>query len=122
MSLKKSTIAIYKQIIDHFEYEIASGRLDLGERIKSIRELAVMFKVNPNTVQKALNELERDGLLITDRTNGKFVTEDMDIVNTLRHTLAKGIVDEFVENCRSLGISYEESIGVLEKNWRIENE
>ncbi|UPU38634.1 GntR family transcriptional regulator [Erysipelothrix sp. Poltava] len=56
MSLKNSSVAIYRQIIEYFELEIASGRLKAGDRIESIRALALFFKVNPNTVQKALNE------------------------------------------------------------------
>ena len=102
MSLKNSSVAIYRQIIEYFELEIASGRLNAGDRIESIRALALFFKVNPNTVQKALNELERDGLIETDRTNGKFVTDKKDIIKKLRSELGRRYSVVFVEKTKTL--------------------
>lgn len=118
MSFKTGSVAIYRQLIEYFELEIASSRLSKGSRIDSIRDLALQFKVNPNTVQKALSELERDGLIITDRTNGKFVVEDEVVINKLAHELAQKIVETFVENTSTLGLTKEEAIELIEQNWK----
>lgn len=119
MSLKNSSVAIYRQIIEYFELEIASGRLNAGDRIESIRALALFFKVNPNTVQKALNELERDGLIETDRTNGKFVTDKKDIIKKLRSELGRRYSVVFVEKTKTLGLDLEESLSLLKHEWEV---
>ena len=67
---------IYIQLVEQLRLFILSGKLSEGERLPSVRELAVIAKVNPNTMQKALVELEDDKLIYTERTNGKFVTDD----------------------------------------------
>lgn len=118
MSFKTGSVAIYRQLIEYFELEIASSRLPKGARIDSIRDLALQFKVNPNTVQKALSELERDGLIITDRTNGKFVVEDEALIKKLAHELAQSIVETFVENITTLGLNKEEAVSLIETNWK----
>lgn len=117
MSIKTGSVAIYRQLIEHFELEIASGRLEKGARIDSIRDLALQFKVNPNTVQKALSELERDGLILTDRTNGKFVTEDTELINKLAHNLANSIVEVFVDSTKTLGLDKNEAIALVDDSW-----
>lgn len=119
MSLKNSSVAIYRQIIEYFELEIASGRLNAGDRIESIRALALFFKVNPNTVQKALNELERDGLIETDRTNGKFVTDKKDIIKKLRSELGRRYSVGFVEKTKTLGLDLEETLSLLKHEWEV---
>ncbi|EFY08758.1 GntR family transcriptional regulator [Erysipelothrix rhusiopathiae] len=119
MSLKNSSVAIYRQIIEYFELEIASGRLKAGDRIESIRALALFFKVNPNTVQKALNELERDGLIETDRTNGKFVTDKKDIIKKLRSELGRRYSVVFVEKTKTLGLDLEETLSLLKHEWEV---
>lgn len=119
MSLKNSSVAIYRQIIEYFELEIASGRLSAGDRIESIRALALFFKVNPNTVQKALNELERDGLIETDRTNGKFVTDKKDIIKKLRSELGRRYSVVFVEKTKTLGLDLEETLSLLKHEWEV---
>ncbi|NLL74165.1 MAG: GntR family transcriptional regulator [Erysipelothrix sp.] len=122
MSLKNGSIAIYRQIIEYFEYEIASGRLGVGSRIDSIRDLALHFKVNPNTIQKALSELERDGLIYTDRTNGKFVVDDVDRLKDLRHEIGRRMGMSFVEKSKALELTIEETLGLVENIWRQDNE
>lgn len=119
MSLKNSSVAIYRQIIEYFELEIASGRLNAGDRIDSIRALALFFKVNPNTVQKALNELEREGLIETDRTNGKFVTDKKVIIKKLRSELGRRYSVVFVEKAKTLGLDLEETISLLKDEWEV---
>lgn len=122
MSLKSGSVAIYRQIIEIFEYEIASGRLSAGDRIESIRDLALKYKVNPNTIQKALSELERDGLIYTDRTNGKFVIDDKDRLKELRKHIASRMGTDFVNNSKALELNLDETIQLVGELWRNNNE
>ena len=117
MLRRESSVAVYRQIMEYFEFEIASGRLSAGDRIDSIRALALFFKVNPNTVQKALAELERDQLIYTDRTNGKFVTEEVKNIETLREKLAKELITEVVFQAKMLGLDKERTLSLIENNW-----
>ena len=87
---------IYIQLVEHIKKEIVSGRLKSGEKIPPVRELAVQAKVNPNTVQKALAELERCGLIYTERTNGKYVTQNTDTIKNFRNELIGERVNSFL--------------------------
>ena len=80
---------IYVQLVEKIRLEIISGRLKSGERLPSVRELALTARVNPNTMQKALVELENEGLVYTQRTNGKFVTEDKKIIEKIKKNWLK---------------------------------
>ena len=106
---------IYIQLIKLIEREIVSGRLKSGERIPSVREYANSFKVNPNTMQKALMELEKDGLIYTERTNGKYITEDTELIKKVKDSLALELVNDFMIDMNNIGISSEEIIKYLEK-------
>lgn len=117
MLQKQSAIPIYQQIIDFLESEIASGRLPAGIRIESIRALALSFKVNPNTVQKALNELERKNLIYTDRTNGKFVTEDKVVIKELRENLTRQLGKMVSKQADMMGLSFEETMDLIKEVW-----
>ena len=99
---------IYLQMVELIKTEIISGRLKSGEKIPSVRELAVQAKVNPNTVQKALAELERCGLIYTERTNGKFVTENQSIIQTHRNEIINEKVESFLKNMIYIGVSENE--------------
>ena len=114
---KQSSVAVYRQIINFCEHDIASGRLAAGQRIESIRSLAVLFKVNPNTVQKALNELERDELIFTDRTNGKFITEDQNLIKNLREKLGHNMAKTVSLQAQVLGLTFNETIKLIEDVW-----
>lgn len=117
MSTLSGSSAIYLQIQKHFETEIAAGRMAPGSKIDSIRALAVTYKVNPNTIQKSLQELERSGLIYTDRTNGKFVTEDKVIIKELNVKLAKSLIGSFVVESKKLGFTLKEIEKLLEEAW-----
>jgi len=99
---------IYQQIIRVLQTEIASGSYPPGSRFPSVRELALKAGVNPNTMQRALAQLERDGLLETMRTTGKFVTEDQEKIRSLRSALAAGSIQALVQRLRSLGLNDEQ--------------
>lgn len=99
---------IYLQMVELIKTEIISGRLKSGEKIPSVRELAVQAKVNPNTVQKALAELERCGLIYTERTNGKFVTENKSIIKAYRDGIINEKVESFLKDMIHIGVSEDE--------------
>ena len=87
---------IYLQIMEHFKTEIASGGLKAGDKIPPVRELALEAGVNPNTMQKALSELEREGLLESQRTSGRFVAEAAISPEKLKNNLADGLMEDFL--------------------------
>lgn len=103
-----NSIPIYLQIVSEIKKQIVSGKLIPGERIPSVRELALTYKVNPNTMQKALIELEENGLIKTERTNGKFVTEDENIINKIKNDYADNLTQNYLSEMISLGITKQE--------------
>ena len=106
---------IYIQLVELIRIEIVSSKFKKGERIPSVRELALMMKVNPNTMQKALNELENQKLIYTERTNGKYVTEDEELIENIKKELAKEKVNNYLDSMNSIGISFEESLKYLQE-------
>ena len=106
---------IYLQLVEKMKQEIVSGKLKPGERIPSVRELALTTRVNPNTMQKALAELEDEGLVYTERTNGKFVTENKKLIENLKNELAKQKVNNYLKDMNNIGISYEEALKYLKE-------
>ena len=79
---------IYIQLVEIIRIEIVSGKFKKGQRMPSVRELALIMKVNPNTMQKALAELENEQLIYTERTNGKYVTEDEELIEKIKRKLS----------------------------------
>ena len=103
-----NSVPIYLQIVSEIKKQIVSGKLIPGERIPSVRELALTYKVNPNTMQKALNEVEESGLIKSERTNGKFVTEDENIINKIKNDYADNLTQNYLSEMISLGITKQE--------------
>lgn len=101
------SIPIYMQIMSRIRRRIASENLKPGDRIPSVRELAAEFGVNPNTMQRALSELEGENLLCTERTIGRFVTKDHKLIEQLRIQEAKDASTEFHRQMKALGFSNE---------------
>ena len=106
---------IYIQLVEMLRKEIVSGKLKAGERIPSVRELALTARVNPNTMQKALVELENEGLVYTERTNGKFVTTNYELIEKIKKELAEEKVNNFLNDMKSIGINYEEAVIYLQE-------
>ncbi len=98
-----NNIPIYIQIVEQLKNYIISGKLKSGERLPSVRELAMITKVNPNTMQKALGELEDLGLIFTERTNGKFVTEDSFLIQKYKNEYAKELTKKYFSGMESIG-------------------
>ena len=110
-----NTSPIYIQLVEQLKVHIISGRLSPGERIPSVRELALLTKVNPNTMQKALSELEDSGLIFTERTNGKFVTEDTALIDRLRKEYAERLSQKYLSDMKELGFDEKNIIEYLTK-------
>lgn len=106
---------IYIQLIEKMREDIVSLNYPIGSKIPSVREYAISLKINPNTVQKALVELEKELLIVTDSTNGRYVTKDIKIIEKTRESLAKCKVNEYVSNMKRLGVSLEDTIEYLKK-------
>ena len=104
---------IFIQIIEKIQMDIISGLYAPGDKLPSVRELAQNASVNPNTMQKALSELERTGLVYSRRTSGRYITEDAAMITNLKKTLAKDIVTQFLDNMQRLGIQDEEVISLI---------
>lgn len=94
---------IYSQIIEQMKLFIVSGQLLPGSKVASVRELAAQAGVNPNTMQKALAELERTGLVYTSRTSGRFITENETMILSAKQELAKENIRIFLENMKRIG-------------------
>lgn len=104
---------IYKQLVDQLKVMIASCIYKKGEKLPSVRDFAISIKVNPNTIQRALTELEDEGLIITQRTSGKFITEDEQTIKNLRNSLAHETLEKFLIDMDKLDISLEELIELI---------
>lgn len=107
------TRPIYLQLEDIIKSKIIAGIYKPGQKLPSVRELAAEAAVNPNTMQKALAELERSGLVYTQRTSGRYITEDTAIMQNLKHQLAHNLIQQFLEAMAHLGYTREESIQLL---------
>ncbi|MBS5390768.1 MAG: GntR family transcriptional regulator [Firmicutes bacterium] len=99
---------IYVQIMNRVREAIAAGELKPGDKIASVRDLAADFEVNPNTMQRALTELEREGLLLSERTQGRYVTSDAKAIGELRKDIARQAADSFRREMAALGFNEEE--------------
>jgi GntR family transcriptional regulator len=109
----KSDRPIYSQLIEQIEIKICSGIFAPGSRLPSVRELAQEAAVNPNTMQRALSKLEEDGLLYTNRTSGRFITEDAKMIQQAKQKLAQEQISEFLEKMKSLGFDKSETLSII---------
>ncbi|GAB6087209.1 GntR family transcriptional regulator [Alkaliphilus crotonatoxidans] len=104
---------IYAQLIDQIELMVCTGIFPPGSRLPSVRDLAKEAAVNPNTMQRALAKLEEDGLLYTNRTSGRFVTEDMKMVQEIKRKKAQDHIHYFLNKMTELGFDRTEIINIL---------
>lgn len=105
---------IYAQIIERVQLDIITGHYKPGEKLPSVRDLASEAAVNPNTMQKALSELEQSGLLYTQRTSGRFITEDTELIQRMKTTLATMQVREFIHKMRQIGLDDTEILQLIQ--------
>ena len=104
---------IYLQIVEQVQLRIVSGYYPAGSKLPAVRDLATEASVNPNTMQKALAELERKGLVYSQRTAGRFITEDKSMIEQIKQSLAREQVDEFLKKMQALGCTVGEVITLL---------
>lgn len=106
---------IYSQLVEQIKIGIVSGMFPPGERLPSVRDLATEAGVNPNTMQRAMTELERDGLVYSQRTAGRFATEDHAVIQAAKRDLAQRHIHAFLAAMLRLGYGREEIISLLEQ-------
>lgn len=111
----KSDRPIYLQLMEQIQLRIVSGGYKAGSKLPPVRDLAAEASVNPNTMQKALSELERSGLIYSKRTSGRFITEDEGMIQTVKIGLAKEQIQAFFERMQQLGYSKGETVTLLEQ-------
>lgn len=107
---------IYTQILEVIQYQIVAGRYQPGERLPSVRDLASEAGVNPNTMQRAFAELERNGLVMAQRTSGRVVTDNMEMIGEVRNKLAREQIHEFIDKMKKLGFEKKEILALLEQD------
>ena len=108
----QTDLPIYTQLVDAIKFSIVSGQLLPGARMSTVRDLALEAGVNPNTMQRALQQLEREGLVFSQRSSGRFVTEDVSVIDRARSALAAEYVRRYRDSMASLGFS-EGEMGAL---------
>ena len=106
---------IYTQILEKIQMRIISGIYQPGEKLPSVRELAAEASVNPNTMQKAFTELERSGLIQTQRNSGRTVTEDTSMIKQVQTQVALSQVQSFFSTMTQLGFNKEEILAFVKK-------
>ncbi len=106
---------IYIQLVEQLQIYIISGKIKSGEKLPSVRELALKTKVNPNTMQKALVELEDLKLIYTERTNGKYVTKDQKLLNKFKDKYAKEKTKKYIDEMKELGFIKNEIVEFLKE-------
>lgn len=106
-------LPIYIQIMNYLKKKMVSGEINGGDKLPSGRELSTELKVNPNTVQRSYQELEREGLVYTQRGMGTFATEDKQVVVELKRLMAVEVINNFIEEMRSLGFDNGEIIEIV---------
>jgi len=117
-----SNVPIYLQIMNDVKLKIVAGVWEAGQRLQSVRELAVEFSVNPNTMQRALSELERDGLLYTERTSGRYVSQDQSKISKARDEMAEEYTDSYFNSMQKLGYKKEEIVYVISNKLKVKRE
>ena len=105
---------VYVQLVEQLELALVAGEFPPGSRIPPVRELAADAGVNPNTMQRALAQLENEGLVRTERTAGRYVTEDRALIEQLRAEAARNLTAEFLEKMRGIGYSPAQAAALLE--------
>lgn len=110
-----SSRTIYTQIVERIQLDIIAGKYQPGARLPSVRDFASEAGVNPNTMQKALAELEREDLVHSERTSGRFITEDTAMIEKMREELATTQIRDFFEKMQQMGFDTEKTIALIER-------
>ena len=106
---------IYLQLMERIQHDIISGVYQPGDKLPSVRDLALHAAVNPNTMQKALSELERSGLVYSHRTSGRFITDDSTLLKKIKTDLAQEYINSFLGQMRHLGLNDSETLEMIKE-------
>ena len=106
---------IYLQLMERIQHDIISGAYQPGDKLPSVRDLALDAAVNPNTMQKALSELERGGLVYSHRTSGRFITDDSTLLKKIKTDLAQEYISTFLSQMRRLGLNDSETLEMIKE-------
>ena len=109
---------IYIQLLEDFKLKISSGEWKSGDKMETVRNLAQTYGVNPNTVQRALQELEREGLAKSNRTSGRFITDDEELIEKIAKSAFYRSCDDLILVAEELKMTKENSLELLDKYWR----
>lgn len=110
-----NNVPLYLQVIDIIKKKIISGDYQPGDQLESVRYLAGEFEINPNTIQRALSELENQGLLFSQRTRGRYVTEDINLIKEERFKMSQVLIEESIKALYDLGFTNEDILDAYKK-------
>lgn len=113
-----NNLPIYIQIMNYIKGEIVTGKLKPGDKILSVRELASELQINPNTVQRTFQELEREEIVETRRGMGRYVTSNEGTILTIKKEMAKDVLDRFIRGMQDLGFQDEDILAAVAENIR----
>ena len=108
-------IPIYIQIMNLIKRDVVTKKLNPGDKLPSVREMAAELQVNPNTLQRAYQELEREGVTYTQRGMGNFVREDMNMIGELKKEMSKEFIEGFIKGMINLGFTKEEIVAIIQE-------
>ncbi len=111
-----NNLPIYIQLLDYIKIYVISGVFKSGEKLPSVREFAASFKVNPNTMMKALEEAEKEGIIYTERTNGKYVSTDTGLLERLKDDYALTLAKYYMDGMNRIGLGKAECIKYIERS------
>ncbi|WP_100331675.1 GntR family transcriptional regulator [Bacillus xiapuensis] len=111
----KTSKPIYRQIAERIIQQFVRGEIQTGEKLPSVREMAIQSGVNPNTIQRTYGELERMGVIETKRGQGTFMTEKAEVKRRLRVSIQQEMIHQFIQNMRGIGVKDDEIIKVVEQ-------
>lgn len=112
---------IYLQVIEDISRRLVQGELILGEKLPSVRDLAVQYQINPNTASRVYKEMESRGLCYTKRGMGTFITEDSGMIKKLQSEMAEECLDSFLQGMKAIGIGLDEMIQLLREQYAKED-
>lgn len=108
-----NNLPIYLQIMNYLKQQIVSGSLAAGDKIPSVRELAAELQINPNTIQRTFQELEREQIVETRRGLGRFVTSEESKIMTIKKEMASGLLNTFVQGMKELGFAEQDIVAIV---------
>ncbi|GGF67773.1 GntR family transcriptional regulator [Paenibacillus albidus] len=111
-----NNLPIYLQIMNYLKGEIVTGKLGPGDKIPSVRELAGELQINPNTVQRTFQELEREGIVETRRGMGRYVTQEEEKIMMIKKEMAKDILDRFIRGMKDLGFKEDDIVAAVKES------